>query len=91
MSAVIVTDMQMPDCCDNCYLAAGYGCVVTGEIMTTTDMKTKRSDICPLKSVDGLIDALKNGTALRCKDNVGQLFINQKDVESIIEVYCEVE
>lgn len=89
--SVIVTDMNIVEYCNDCYLAAGYGCTATGEIMTTKDMKNKRSDRCPLKSIDGLLEALKEETALRCKDNVGGIFISEKDMGNIIKKYCEVE
>ena len=88
--AVIITHMQLPDCCNNCCCRSlTEYCEITGEIMAMRDIQSKRSDACPLKSVDGLIDALTSHKALRCKDNTGKIFIDQADMADIIRDYCE--
>ena len=46
---------------------------------------------CPLKSVDGLIEKIKNIEMLRCKDNSGNVFVLEKDLFKCIKEYCEME
>ena len=57
--AVIVTGMYEPECCKDCYLSAGYGCEIKGQIMTTEEMKSCDPD-CPIRSIDGLIDKINS-------------------------------
>lgn len=86
--AVIVTGMYTPENCKNCYLGCGYGCEIKGKIMTTKEMESKPDD-CPVKSMDGLIDAIKTGEALRCKDTAGNIFTLNDHIFDIIKEYCE--
>ncbi len=86
--AVIVAGMYVPKCCNECYLAAGYGCEIKCQIMTTKEMESKPDD-CPVKSMDGLIDAIKTGEALRCKDTAGNIFTLNDHIFDIIKEYCE--
>ena len=87
--AVIITGMYTPENCKNCYLGCGYGCEIKGKIMTTKEMESKPED-CPVKTIDGLIDAIKTGDVLRCKDNLGNIFTSNSDIFEIIKEYCEI-
>lgn len=86
--AVIISGMYEPENCKNCYLSAGYGCEIKGQIMTTKEMESKPDD-CPVKSIDGLIDAIKTADALRCKDSAGNIFTLNVYIFEIIKEYCE--
>lgn len=54
---VIMRDAIMPDCCNTCVCSEGYGCGITGTIMTTKEMES-RPDWCPLEEVEPCEDAV---------------------------------
>lgn len=82
--SVIVTGMDMPENCSDCPINDSYGvCNILRE--SPDDGKL---DNCPLKSVDGLIDAIKTGTGIRCKDKLWNVFTSDEDIIEIIRKYC---
>lgn len=88
--SVIITGMYEPECCKDCYLSAGYGCELKGQIMTTAEMQ-KRDPDCPIKSVDGLINKLAD---MADSDAYGdyQLGTNYGLMltAKIVKEYCEI-
>lgn len=94
--SIIVTGMKMPqNCLDYCPMfrhgTDNYTYCVIGKSKPSA---IKRSDDCPLKSVDGLIEKI---TEYRNKINaggdefkVGQLW-GIDEVTEIIKEYCEME
>lgn len=85
--AVIIAGMYEPDCCKDCYMSAGYGCEIKGQIMTTEEMKYRDED-CPIKSVEGLIEKLSKEQWKTGDPSVAYGFAKAID---IIKEYCEVE
>jgi hypothetical protein len=61
---VIMRNVIMPECCNNCVCSAGYGCGKTGTTMTTEEMKS-RPDWCPLEEVELCEDAVSREDAIR--------------------------
>ena len=59
---VIMRDAIMPDCCNTCVCSEGYGCGITGTVMTTKEMES-RPDWCPLEEVEPCEDAVSRRKA----------------------------
>ena len=92
MSAVIITGMKMPYVCDDCHLSAGYGCEVTGTILISENMKIGKPLNCPIKSVDGLVDYIKDHSyPIRYDTNSIEQGMTVTGIEQAIREYCEVE
>ena len=82
--SMIVTGMEMPKFCGECN-ASGTG--VCRKWVSVKELGSKRSELCPLKSVDGLIEKLNE-----CADNksTGE----QVGIDLAIDVikeYCGME
>jgi len=60
---VIMRDAIMPDCCNTCVCSEGYGCGITGTVMTTKEMES-RPDSCPLEEVEPCEDAVSRADVL---------------------------
>lgn len=60
---VIMRDAIMPDCCNTCICSEGYGCGITGTVMTTKEMEF-RPDWCPLETVEPCEDTISRQTAI---------------------------
>ena len=93
--SVIVTGIDMPKSCVCCVFYVGQVgnvyCKFTRRKVGTTVACYERMKDCPLRSVDGLIEEIKNTKALRCMDNLGNVFILEEDLYKIIKECCGME
>lgn len=48
-------------------------------------MRIMNAEMNNIKSVDELIDEIKNAKMLRCKDNKGNIFVSEKDLFEFIK------
>ena len=66
---VIMRDAVMPECCKTCVCSEGYGCGITGTLMTTKEMES-RPDWCPLEEVEPCEDAVpRTSVEYICRKN----------------------
>ena len=85
--SVIVTDMDMPKCCRDC----DYECIndiFVSDIILKSEYIHKRHEDCPLKSVEGLIEKIKEYW-IQCDDLLQAPTL--RGIRKIIKEYCEVE
>lgn len=86
--SVIVTGMDIPKSCGGCN-ASGTG--VCRKWFDFKEIGSKRSEHCPLKSVDGLVEKITEYrnkiSAGEDEFNVGQLW-GIDEVTEIIKEYC---
>lgn len=77
---VIMRDAIMPDCCNTCVCSEGYGCGITGTIMTTKDMES-RPDWCPLEEVEPCEDAVSRADVeIEIANILRHVFVEYKDI-----------
>ena len=60
---VIMRDAVMPECCNTCVCSEGYGCGITGTVMTTKEMG-ERPDWCPLEEQEPCEDTISRQAAI---------------------------
>lgn len=65
---VIMRDAVMPECCKTCVCSEGYGCGITGTLMTTKEMES-RPDWCPLEEVKPCEDAVSRNAIFNLIEN----------------------
>lgn len=83
--SVIITDMDMPKE-NNCRFCE-KDCFWQG---ADVDRKDHIED-CPLKSVDGLIDAVATISTKYFKGYQGVVYVDYNKVLEVVKEYCEVE
>lgn len=83
--SVIVAGMEMPEYCYDCPCHNSEN----GQCKITKDYESmKRPFDCPLKSVEGLIEKIKEYNEFR-RDEIDEMYMN--DILKIIKEYCEME
>lgn len=88
---VIVTGMKMPESCVECDKRRFNKCYMNGVMAIEHEYRNNNKKInpdCPLKSVDGLIEKIKEHNECH-RDEIDGLYMN--DILEIVKEYCEME
>ena len=91
--AVIITDMDMPKSCVECDKRKFNKCYINGAMVIEHEYRNNDKKIhpdCPMKSVDGLIQTLRDQFADEDGNAVGEYW-KHEDVIEIIKEYCGME
>lgn len=83
--SVIIPGMDLPGSCNHCELNDGVKCNITGESWNWG--MARRKSNCPLKSVDGLIEKIKD---IEIEPHPNGVLAKKKCIDEIKE-YCGEE
>ena len=92
--SVIIKNTDIPQTCDNCRFAVDVGyalkaCLICNKNVTAEVWHRVKHNSCPLKSVEGLIEKIKDESYLSYDGNPRHI-LDEEAVIQIIKDYCGV-